>query len=173
MKLILIFLISLLYSLPAFAGEMTYEIKKGDELMLISKKIYGTYHQWQKIVKANPSIHPNFLQIGHKIIIPDVTVSNVAKNETIQPEIDEFTEESVLSLLDLKRKPANESFIENVKKFFKKEPVENDHPVEGFDLENKAPEKNEELTVGHDANFIPGHFDTFVATSFPKRRSIK
>lgn len=63
-KYLLILLMLILTPLYACADVVTYEIKKGDELMLISKSLYGTYHKWQKILNANPTIEPNRLKIG-------------------------------------------------------------------------------------------------------------
>lgn len=62
--------------------------------MLISKKFYGTFHKWHKILAANPTIKPNYLQIGEKIILPDLA-PEVAQDI----EDDSFSEESVLSIV--------------------------------------------------------------------------
>ncbi len=94
LKFVLILIISIFTPVYAVADVVSYEIQKDDELMLISKKSYGSYYHWREIVKANPYINPNCLKIGQKIILPII----VSKVEEVQ-EKDSFTEISVISLI--------------------------------------------------------------------------
>ncbi len=72
----LIFSILILFSLNALADVTplrnvdTYMIKKGDQLMKISKLIYGTTKRWHEIAQLNSSINPNCLKVGTLIVIP-------------------------------------------------------------------------------------------------------
>lgn len=47
-----------------------YVVKKGDTLSEIAEKYYGKASQWTKIQKANPSVNPNSMKIGTKLLIP-------------------------------------------------------------------------------------------------------
>ena len=48
----------------------TYTIKEGDTLSAISKKMLGSAGRWREIIKLNPGLNPDKLQIGQIIKIP-------------------------------------------------------------------------------------------------------
>lgn len=50
----------------------TYVIQPGDQLFIIAEKIYGSGLNMQDIMKANNISNPDQIEVGQKIIIPDV-----------------------------------------------------------------------------------------------------
>ena len=49
-----------------------YVIKRGDTLGGISKKFYGSFKHYKKIMQANNIVNANDLKVGQKIIIPKI-----------------------------------------------------------------------------------------------------
>ena len=57
---------------PAPAPKLrTHTIKKGDTLWSLAKNYLGDGRRWPEIVKANPGLKPERLQIGQTLNIPD------------------------------------------------------------------------------------------------------
>jgi nucleoid-associated protein YgaU len=57
------------------SAEKTYTIKPGDSLWIIAKEQYGDGSKHDLIAKANPSLNPNNLKVGSKIVIPPLPSS--------------------------------------------------------------------------------------------------
>jgi nucleoid-associated protein YgaU len=56
---------------PEPVAQRTYTIKKGDNFWKIAEAEYGDPVRMQDILKANPGVDPNRLQIGDEIILPE------------------------------------------------------------------------------------------------------
>ena len=61
----------------------TYIIQEGDQLWLIAQKLYGSGFNMEDIMKANSITNPDLIEVGQKLIIPDVkprypTTGNIA-----------------------------------------------------------------------------------------------
>ena len=50
----------------------TYVVKEGDQLYLIAQKLYGSGLNMEDIMKTNKITNPDLLEVGQKLIIPDV-----------------------------------------------------------------------------------------------------
>jgi len=48
-----------------------YKIKKGDSFMKIARTLYGDEKKYLDIIKVNPDVDPNRLQLGQKINLPE------------------------------------------------------------------------------------------------------
>jgi LysM repeat protein len=48
----------------------SYTVQRGDTLGKIAKRILGSSKRWREIARANPSINPNRLRVGDKLVIP-------------------------------------------------------------------------------------------------------
>ncbi|MDA3962527.1 MAG: LysM peptidoglycan-binding domain-containing protein [Planctomycetota bacterium] len=57
----------------ATGGGTSHVVAKGETLMDISFKHYGTHHRWQAIVAANTDVSPESLYVGQKLTIPKLT----------------------------------------------------------------------------------------------------
>jgi nucleoid-associated protein YgaU len=57
---------------PRIVPTRTYRVKPGDTLRRISKKVYGTESNWQKIYQANKNKikNPNILLVGIDLVVP-------------------------------------------------------------------------------------------------------
>jgi nucleoid-associated protein YgaU len=47
-----------------------YTVRRGDQIMTISQRVYGETRHWQAIAKANPSVDPQRLRAGQTLRIP-------------------------------------------------------------------------------------------------------
>ncbi|MBT3236209.1 MAG: LysM peptidoglycan-binding domain-containing protein [Bdellovibrionales bacterium] len=59
----------------------TYTIRRGDDLMAISMKFYGTHLKWREISKANPNLDVQMLITGTEIYIPLKSGSKIKKRK--------------------------------------------------------------------------------------------
>lgn len=50
----------------------TYTIQEGDQLWLIAQNLYGSGFNMEDIMKANNISNPDLIEVGQKLIIPDV-----------------------------------------------------------------------------------------------------
>lgn len=58
-------------ALPApQAGFVQHTIQKNETLSDVSKRFYGTHHDWRVILKANPGLDETKLQVGQVISVP-------------------------------------------------------------------------------------------------------
>jgi nucleoid-associated protein YgaU len=55
---------------PNESAERTHTVQPGEMLTSIAASVYGDSHKWKKIAAANPTINPNRLAPGTKLIIP-------------------------------------------------------------------------------------------------------
>ncbi len=55
---------------PPENDRRTYTVRSGDNLSVISQRVYNTPHRWREIQEANPNINPNRLRIGQTLVIP-------------------------------------------------------------------------------------------------------
>lgn len=51
---------------------LEHTIQKGEDLMQVSKIYYNTHKKWTLIVKANPEIDFNKLEVGQVVIVPNI-----------------------------------------------------------------------------------------------------
>lgn len=63
---------------------LTYTVKSGDSLSLISKKHYGTYTNWKEIADANNINSPYTLTVGQTLVIPG---EKVYTSKTVSKEV--------------------------------------------------------------------------------------
>ncbi len=54
------------------AGAVIHRIVERENLTTLSRRYYGSDHQWQRILDANPGIDANRLQVGMELVVPDV-----------------------------------------------------------------------------------------------------
>lgn len=47
-----------------------YTVRRGDDIMSIAGRLYGTTRHWQAIGKANPEVDPRKLRAGQVLLIP-------------------------------------------------------------------------------------------------------
>lgn len=60
-----------------------YTVRKGDTLAKIAKKVLGFSDLWRQIAKANPRIRPERMEVGTKLIIPDLTpIDNSSRQQS-------------------------------------------------------------------------------------------
>ncbi|MCC5847025.1 MAG: LysM peptidoglycan-binding domain-containing protein [Verrucomicrobia bacterium] len=52
------------------SASRTYTVRSGDNLSVISQRVYNTPHRWREIQDANPNVNPNRLRIGQTLVIP-------------------------------------------------------------------------------------------------------
>ena len=78
----------------------TYVVKEGDQLYLIAQKLYGSGLNMEDIMKTNKITNPNLLEVGQKLIIPDVKprsptvgiiTESAAKTEKVTIKSDKYT----------------------------------------------------------------------------------
>ena len=78
----------------------TYVVKEGDQLYLIAQKLYGSGLNMEDIMKTNKITNPNLLEVGQKLIIPDVKprsptvgiiTESAAKTEKVTAKSDKYT----------------------------------------------------------------------------------
>jgi nucleoid-associated protein YgaU len=50
----------------------THVVASGESLWSISVKYYGKGHHWRKIANANPSVDPDHLSAGTKLVVPEL-----------------------------------------------------------------------------------------------------
>lgn len=53
-----------------YFANITYQIKKGDSYYLVSVTSFENLTNWHVVLKMNPSLNPNLLQIGDKVTFP-------------------------------------------------------------------------------------------------------
>lgn len=60
-----------------FCGGFYYKVKRGDNLSLIAKKLYGDVNLWPRIVAANSNLkgRVNALAIGEILLVPNLEVN--------------------------------------------------------------------------------------------------
>jgi len=77
----------------------TYTVKQGDQLYLIAQELYGSGLNMSDIMQANNITNPDLIEVGQKLIIPDVkpkfpTVGTItesaAKTEKVTNEEDRY-----------------------------------------------------------------------------------
>lgn len=51
----------------------SYEVKAGDSLWKISKKVYGDGDAWTKIAAQNKMKTPSYVEVGQKLVMPTMT----------------------------------------------------------------------------------------------------
>jgi nucleoid-associated protein YgaU len=59
-------------------GEV-YKVEKGDNLWLISEKVYGSGYNYVDIVKENKLVNADQIEVGMELVMPDVPVKQPAK----------------------------------------------------------------------------------------------
>ena len=78
----------------------TYVVKEGDQLYLIAQKLYGSGLNMEDIMKTNKITNPDLLEVGQKLIIPDVKprsptvgiiTESAAKTEKVTIKSDKYT----------------------------------------------------------------------------------
>ena len=78
----------------------TYVVKEGDQLYLIAQKLYGSGLNMEDIMKTNKITNPDLLEVGQKLIIPDVKprsptvgiiTESAAKTEKVTAKSDKYT----------------------------------------------------------------------------------
>ena|SRR5436190_2828844 len=69
-------------SLATVDGKKVYTVQSGDTLSGISSKVYNTSRHYQKIYEANKDVidDPNTLQVGAKLVMPDLPTKAVSPN---------------------------------------------------------------------------------------------
>ncbi len=75
---------------PAAAGTnrvaSTWTVKRGETLSEIAQQALGSAKLWPKIVAANPSVDPNRLSVGAKLVLPTgAAVAQTSKPTTVSP----------------------------------------------------------------------------------------
>jgi len=50
----------------------TYTIQEGDQLWLVAQKLYGSGFNMEDIMRANSISNPDLIEVGQKLVIPDV-----------------------------------------------------------------------------------------------------
>jgi len=69
-------------------SRIVHTVKKGESLMTISFKYYGTHQKWRKITQANPDVNPNDVEIGTQLIIPQEGDSKTTSNSpNVNPQL--------------------------------------------------------------------------------------
>jgi nucleoid-associated protein YgaU len=53
-------------------GPVEYTVTQNESLWSISEKQYGTGYNWTDISQANNLKNPNYVEVGQKLVIPDV-----------------------------------------------------------------------------------------------------
>jgi nucleoid-associated protein YgaU len=48
-----------------------YVVRRGDQIMTIAQRVYGSTRHWQAIAKANPDVDPQKLRAGQRLRIPE------------------------------------------------------------------------------------------------------
>lgn len=59
-------------------GQKSYVIQKGDDLWKIAQAQYNDGYSWVEIAKANNLSNPSVIKVGTKLVIPNLTKSNLA-----------------------------------------------------------------------------------------------
>lgn len=77
---------------------LEHEVVRGDQLLKISSKYYGTVKKAHLIVAANPGIDPNQLTIGDSLVIPDPVTPKATKSAAKATVIEEQDEANELEL---------------------------------------------------------------------------
>src|SRR3989344_8321196 len=93
----------------------TYVIQPGDQLFLIAEKIYGSGLNMQDIMQANKISNPDQIEVGQKIIIPDVksrfpTVGIITETAAKTGKVTEISEKYVVKEGDDLAKIALEAY---------------------------------------------------------------
>jgi nucleoid-associated protein YgaU len=70
---------------PPVPDPRFYVVKSGDSLWKIADVIWGKGHYCKKIAKANPTVDPDNLKVGTKLVIPDLggTTTRAATREVV------------------------------------------------------------------------------------------
>jgi nucleoid-associated protein YgaU len=63
-------------------SQVTHEVKKGETLWSISQTYYQKGSDWKKIADANNITDSKKIEIGQKLIIPDISETPVANDNT-------------------------------------------------------------------------------------------
>jgi nucleoid-associated protein YgaU len=70
---------------PSVAGK-TYTIQPNQTLSSIAAEVYGNQRFYVAIMRANPTVNPNRLHAGQKIILPDIS-EVTPETSTVQPSV--------------------------------------------------------------------------------------
>lgn len=54
-------------------GTRTHVVQQGESFASIARSTYGDSRYYFQIIKANPSLNPNALKIGTRVVLPDIT----------------------------------------------------------------------------------------------------
>ncbi len=122
---------------------ISYEVKKGDTLYRISRKILGNARKYSDLAEYNDISNPDFIKVGQILIIPLI------------PNLD-----TALAEKRLKRTiPSEEEQIEIVKEEIKKEePIVTEQPAPAMEYQEVVPVeelKQEEIPVKEEEPEIP------------------
>lgn len=60
---------------PEKADAKTCEVKDGDTLSSIARRLLGDANRWPEILKMNPGVKPDALRVGQKLVLPPAQVS--------------------------------------------------------------------------------------------------
>jgi nucleoid-associated protein YgaU len=60
---------------PEKAAAKTCEVKDGDTLSSIARRLLGDANRWPEILTMNPGVKPDALRVGQKLVLPPAQVS--------------------------------------------------------------------------------------------------
>jgi nucleoid-associated protein YgaU len=80
---------------PTDSAQRTHIVQPGEMLSTIAAATYGSSRKWKLIAAANPSINPNRLSPGTKLIIPALSAASEATAVTASATIDSLTQYEV------------------------------------------------------------------------------
>lgn len=149
-------------SKPSTSGDSNsstryHTVKSGDTMSELAEQYYGKASSWNKIKNANPSINPNKMQIGTKLLIPfrdggytgnwsgdEGRVALLHKKEQILNEEQTLhIFDAVKSLEDAKRVKVSSSLDLNRDKSNDKPVVKEEHYHLTLDVENMYSDKKQ------------------------------